>query len=143
MLALAASLWVAASGALAQDREALVIVSGDARHELAVEMAVTPEEKRTGLMFRRAMADDHGMLFVYDGEAVRTMWMRNTILPLDMIFVGADGEIVSIHEDAVPFDETTISSRVPAMAVLEVNAGIADGLDIAVGDRVEHPAFDN
>ncbi len=142
-LAIAASVCVAASAALAQEREALVIVSDDARHELAVEMAVTPDEKRTGLMFRREMADDHGMLFVYDGEAVRTMWMRNTILPLDMIFIGEDGEIVSIHEDAIPFDETTISSRVPAMAVLEVNAGIADALDIAVGDSVEHPSFDN
>lgn len=137
----AAALALAATEAIAQDRDPLAIVTDDARHDFAVEIAETPEQQRTGLMFRRDMADDHGMLFVYEGEAVRTMWMRNTILPLDMLFIGEDGAIVSIHEDAIPFDETTISSRVPALAVLELNAGIVDRLDIAVGDSVEHPAF--
>ena len=129
------------AGALALDREPLSITSGDTRHEFAVEVARTADQKRTGLMFRREMAPDHGMLFPYEDESVRTMWMRNTVLPLDMIFIGADGRIVSIAEDTVPFSEEIVSSRVPAKAVLELNAGTSDTLGLSVGDVVEHETF--
>ena len=125
----------------AENLEPLTIVAGEARHDFSVEVARTPDQKRTGLMFRGEMAADHGMLFPYDGEAVRTMWMRNTVLPLDMLFIGADGGIVSIAEDTVPFSEDIVSSRVPAKAVLELNAGTVDALGLGVGDRVEHETF--
>ena len=131
----------AGAAAGADAREPLAIVSGETRHDFSVEVARTPDQKRTGLMFRREMAADHGMLFPYEGEAVRTMWMRNTVLPLDMLFIGADGDIVSIAEDTVPFSEDIVSSRVPAKAVLELNAGTVDTLGLGVGDRVEHDTF--
>ena len=135
------ALVVSAGAATAQETEALTIVSAQERHAFDVEVARTPEQKRTGLMFRREMADDYGMLFPYEDEGVRTMWMRNTVLPLDMIFIAADGRIVTIAEDTVPFSEEIVSSQFPVKAVLEVNAGIVDRLDISVGDRVEHETF--
>lgn len=123
-------------------RSSLAIVSGDQRHNFSVEMAVTPEQRSRGLMFRRNLAPDAGMLFDYGPKPQRAMmWMRNTYIPLDMVFIDANGRIESIAERTVPFSLETISSRGPVLGVLELNGGTAARLGIAPGDLVEHPLF--
>lgn len=106
-----------------------------------IEVAVTPEQKTTGLMFRRELAADAGMLFPYEQPQIITMWMRNTYLPLDMVFIGADGRVVNVAERTVPESLATIPSNGPAKGVLEVNAGTAARLHIKPGDRVVHSLF--
>lgn len=120
----------------------LVIVSDTGRHAFTVELAVTPEQRAQGLMFRRKLAPDAGMLFDMGRHAGRAaMWMKNTYIPLDMLFIEADGKIESIAERAVPHSLETISSRGPVRAVLELNGGTAARLGIEPGDRVEHELF--
>src|SRR5690606_22038441 len=99
----------------------------------------TPEEQAQGLMFRETLAPDAGMLFVHDRERRLAMWMKNTVLPLDMLFLGYDGTILSIVENTVPFSETVIAPSHPSKAVLELNAGTAARLALAPGDKVLHP----
>ena len=124
-------------------KEELVLALQDgARHSLVVEMATSPRQKAQGLMFRRSLAPDAGMLFVYEVEGLRTMWMKNTVIPLDMLFIDRRGEIVKIAERTVPFSLETVSSDRPALAVLELNAGTASRLGIRPGDRVLHDAFE-
>jgi len=113
------------------------------RHDFQVEMAENRDQQVQGLMYRRSLDPAAGMLFVYDNEAERTMWMKNTLIPLDMVFIGEDGQVVSYHERAVPESLATISSGLPAMAVLELNSGTISRLGIQPGDRVLHPAFGN
>lgn len=115
----------------------LTIETGDGgRHDFTVELAVSPSEQSQGLMFRQSMPADAGMLFPYTRDAMRSFWMRNTLVPLDILFIGGDGRIAHIVQRTVPLSEATISSRVPVRAVLEVNAGTVRRLGIAVGDRV-------
>lgn len=116
---------------------------GEARIETAagarlfhVELAETPEQRRRGLMFRRSLAPDAGMLFLFPGRERPTMWMANTWLPLDMLFVAADGRIVDIFPNAVPRSRLTISSPHPARMVLELGGGTARRLGIAPGDML-------
>lgn len=135
--------WSAWSDGRAGGSDTLVIESEDGRHRFAIEIADTPARHARGLMFRRALPRDAGMLFIYDAEAPVTMWMKNTYLPLDMLFIAADGRIINIVERTVPLSTQIISSRGPALAVLEVNGGTASRLAIAVGDRVRHSAFRN
>lgn len=116
---------------------------GKAIHDFTVEVAVTPEELAQGLMFRKTMPKDHGMLFVFGNEAMRTFWMKNTLIPLDIIFVDADGKIVKIHENAKPLDETPISSDLPVFAAIELNGGMAKHFGLVVGDEVRHDTFGN
>lgn len=111
------------------------------RLTFTVEIATTAEQQMRGLMFRETMAANAGMLFLYPQERIITMWMKNTILPLDMVFADRQGVVVSVHAGAVPFSEDVISSRVPALAVLEINAGQAAKLGIREGDRLVHPGF--
>lgn len=143
LLLLVAALPAAAqSNGVEFGRSGLVIVSGDDRHAFDVEMAVTPEQRSQGLMFRRALAPDAGMLFDFGKPEQRaTMWMRNTYIPLDMLFISGDGRIESIAERTVPFSLETISSRGPVRGVLELNGGTVSRLGIAPGDRIEHPIF--
>jgi len=117
----------------------LSIISGGKRHDFTVELAITDRQQQQGLMFRRTLAPDAGMLFDYVTPTRITMWMKNTLIPLDMIFIGADGKIVDIAERAVPQSETIIPSKVPARAVLELNGGTAQRLGIKVGDTVVTP----
>lgn len=112
------------------------------RHEFVVELAVTQEQQARGLMFREELAEDAGMLFLHPSDRVITMWMRNTLIPLDMLFLDRRGKIVRVAERAVPLSETTISSGRPARAVLEVPGGTARRLGIRSGDRVLHDAFE-
>lgn len=129
----------AAQQAMAFERSRLEIRSGDARHEFEVELALTPEQQTRGLMFRRSMPADAGMLFVHPRDQVVNMWMRNTVLPLDMLFVAADGRIVRIVERTVPYSRDIVSSGRPVRAVLEVNAGTVRRLGLEPGDRLIHP----
>ncbi|MDA0240463.1 MAG: DUF192 domain-containing protein [Proteobacteria bacterium] len=121
----------------------LSILADGKKHDFVVEMAVTDKEQERGLMFRRSMPADAGMLFDYKRPQIITMWMRNTLLPLDMIFIGADGKIINIAQRTVPGSLETIPSRGPALAVLEVNGGTASRLKIKAGDTVIHPIFGN
>lgn len=119
----------------------LAIQSGGKRHTFTVELAMTDRQQTQGLMFRRALAPDAGMLFDYKTPTRITMWMKNTFIPLDMIFIGSDGTVVDIAERAVPQSEEIIPTRKPARAVLEVNGGTAQRLGIKVGDVVESDAL--
>ncbi|HEV7305257.1 DUF192 domain-containing protein [Ensifer sp.] len=106
-------------------------------HELTVELAVEPDQREQGLMFRKSMPADHGMLFDF-GETRRVMmWMKNTYLPLDMLFVDTKGTVRTIREGAVPFSEAIIDSGEPVAFVLELNAGTVKRLQIRPGDRLE------
>jgi len=106
-----------------------------------VELASSGTEHEAGLMFRTAMAPDAGMLFDFHRPTSVAFWMKNTILPLDMIFIRSDGTISTIHARAVPGSETPIYSAEPIRAVLEINAGRAEALGIEPGDRVQHAIF--
>lgn len=122
--------------------EKLVIITRDGkRHEFNVEIASTPREQEIGLMFRPTVAPDGGMLFDWGAPRELTMWMRNTIAPLDMVFINADGTIRSIAEDTVPHSLTVIDSHGPVRATLELAAGTTEHLGILVGDHVEAPIF--
>ncbi len=121
----------------------LAIVSGAKRNVFTVELALSDRQQIQGLMYRRSLAPDAGMLFDYRTPTRITMWMKNTFIPLDMIFIGADGTVVDIAERAVPQSEEIIPTRKPARAVLEVNGGTAQRLGIKVGDKVESEALDS
>jgi uncharacterized membrane protein (UPF0127 family) len=129
-------------GSVAEPRlEPLQIVSSTGTHSFSVELASTSEERARGLMNRRNLPDGNGMLFDFHTENSVLMWMKNTYIPLDMIFVSHRGRVGSVAHDATPMSEVVISSGKPAYAVIEVNAGVADKLGIAVGDAVRHPIF--
>ena len=129
-----------ASCALAQEsfeKEPLTIVHQDGkRSELTAELALTASQRSQGLMYRRSMPSDEGMLFDFFEDRLVTMWMRNTYLPLDMIFAQKDGIISHIHKGAVPQDESIISSQTPVRFVLELNAGAVERRNIRVGDKL-------
>ncbi len=103
---------------------------------LNVEVADTEAKREQGLMFRRSLPDDHGMIFLFGGEQEITMWMKNTYISLDMVFIGSDWRITHIAHDAEPFSTNVISSMRPASRVLEIGAGQAKKLGLAVGDTV-------
>lgn len=121
----------------------LVITTATGEHRFTVEMALTGEQSARGLMFREQLGSDEGMLFDFRRDQIVTMWMRNTILSLDMIFISRDGRVATIAERTTPFSEAQISSRVPVRAVLEVPAGTAQRLSIRPGDRVRNVTFGN
>jgi uncharacterized membrane protein (UPF0127 family) len=121
----------------------LTIVSATGRHRFKVEVAETLAQMEQGLMFRRSLAPDAGMLFDYKQPIVATMWMRNTLIPLDMLFVDGKGRIVNIHERAVPESLDVIAATAPVRAVIELNGGTAERLEIKPGDQVVHPIFGN
>ncbi len=131
----------AAQPPLAFNRTSLVIENGKGRHKFDVDLALTDVQQSRGLMFRRKMAPDAGMLFDYKYPQVITMWMKNTLIPLDMVFIAADGRISHIAQRTVPYSQTVISSRGRARAVLEINGGTAQRLGIKPGDKVIHPMF--
>jgi uncharacterized membrane protein (UPF0127 family) len=116
----------------------LVAVTGSGERTFKVEIADKPAERAAGLMFREHMAADHGMLFVFEATQPVGFWMKNTILPLDLIFISQDGRIRAIRRGE-PFSEATISPDEPVRFVLELNAGTAAREGIAEGDLVRHP----
>ncbi len=125
-------------------KEKLVIVTRDGvRHDFNVEMAIKPDQQTVGLMFRKSVPPDGGMLFDWGSPRDSQMWMRNTLVPLDMVFINADGTIRSIAENTVPESLAVIDSRGPVRATLELAAGTAARLNIRVGDKVEQKIFAN
>lgn len=123
-------------------KEKLTIVTRDGqRHDFNVEMALSMEQQTVGLMFRKDIPADGGMLFDWGAPRESTMWMRNTVSPLDMIFINQDGSIRRIAEDTVPMSLATIESGGPVRATLEVAAGTAKRLNIHPGDKVEQRIF--
>lgn len=125
-------------------KERLAVVSGDGkRHEFSAELALTPEQRAQGLMNRRLMAPDQGMLFAFGETRLVMMWMKNTYLPLDMLFIDKSGIIKTIKENAEPLSEAIISSNVPVAYVLELNAGTVRTHAIVPGDRVDSPFIRN
>jgi uncharacterized membrane protein (UPF0127 family) len=119
----------------------LEIVTRNGVHVFSVEMATTEEEKTTGLMYRKELPDGKGMLFDFSPEQQVSMWMKNTYVSLDMIFIRADGRILRIAENTEPLSTKIISSGGLAKGVLEVVAGTAQKYGIQAGDRVAHPLF--
>ncbi len=121
--------------------EDLQIVTSTGNVNLQVEVMQTPEELAKGLMFRQSMPEDKGMLFDFGIDRPVPMWMKNTYIPLDMIFINANGKIHRIEENTEPFSEKTISSGIPIRSVLELNAGTTRRLGIKAGDRLVHTIF--
>ena len=117
--------------------EELVIKStGGTEHRFDVEIAATPQALTQGLMFRSSMPEDHGMLFLFGEERERNFWMKNTYIPLDIVYIRESGIIHHIHENAKPLDETPLPSRGPVLNVLELNAGVTAKRGIKPGDIV-------
>jgi uncharacterized membrane protein (UPF0127 family) len=131
----------AAAVAQPQKFEPLTIVSGSARHAFQVEVMREDADRAQGLMYRRSIAPDRGMLFDFNRVEPVSMWMKNTYISLDMLFIRPDGTIARIAVDTEPLSTRTISSGEPVAGVLEVAAGTAARLGIKAGDRVEHPMF--
>lgn len=136
---LAATMATAALGACSEDRVTVAGEFGTARFTVA--LADDNAERAQGLMFVEEMGTFEGMLFVYETPRRATFWMRNTLIPLDMLFAGPDGTIRSIHAEAVPLDETTIDGGEGIQFVLEINGGLAARLGIAPGAVLQHPAI--
>lgn len=120
-----------------------IVTKEGARHDFKIELALTPQEQAHGLMNRTEMAKDAGMLFFFNDFKDRSFWMKNTLIPLDMIFIDEEGVIVKVHDSAIPNDLTSIKSGAPARAVLELNGGVAKTLGIKAGDQVHHVFFGN
>jgi uncharacterized membrane protein (UPF0127 family) len=139
--------WVAAvagffpSPAEAMRRDRLTLVTAAGERAIEVEIAETIEEKARGLMFRTQLADTSGMLFPYQSPQEITMWMENTYIPLDMVFVRADGVVHRIEAWTEPFSRALIASRGKVLACLELAGGAAERLGLAPGDRIVHPLF--
>jgi uncharacterized membrane protein (UPF0127 family) len=114
--------------------------SGGTRH-FTIELAISPAQQEQGLMYRRSLAPEAGMLFVFPDVRTATFWMKNTLIPLDMLFIAADGHVADIHELAVPLSEVNINSKVPVKAVLELNGGTVSRLGIKNGDLVHQATF--
>lgn len=127
--------------ATATGLEPLVIVSGGARHAFQVEVMRTPDQRAKGLMYRNYLPADRGMLFDFGGSEPVAMWMQNTYISLDMLFIRADGTIARIAERTEPLSTRTIPSGEPVLSVLEINGGVSKQLGLKPGDKVEHPLF--
>ncbi|AWK87031.1 DUF192 domain-containing protein [Azospirillum thermophilum] len=124
------------------DRSSLTVqTASGGKYRFDVELALTPAQQAQGLMFRQSMAADAGMLFLYDRPQPASFWMKNTLIPLDMLFIGADGRIVNIHDRATPQSLDAVNSAGPVKGILEINGGMAARLGIKPGDLVVHQAF--
>src|SRR5918911_1560632 len=141
MAVLAAFAVLGSAGVRAASFGTLEIATKTGVHIFSVEMATTEDEKQKGLMYRRELADGRGMLFDFSPEQQISMWMKNTYISLDMIFIRADGRILRIAENTEPMSTKIISSGGLARGVLEVIAGTAQKYGIQPGDRVAHPLF--
>ena len=120
-----------------------ILKSNNDKITLNVEIARSAIEQARGLMFRTELAEDEGMLFVFKSEAPRRFWMKNTLIPLDMIFIKRNGTIMHIHQNAVPHDLSGVESNGNAFAVLEIPGGVSAKLGLQIGDRVQHNAFNS
>jgi uncharacterized membrane protein (UPF0127 family) len=146
---LGASLSLAAVAVRAQEadvkfqKSSLVIVTVNREIKFDVELATNDAERTHGLMFRKQLGAYEGMLFDFHKEMPVSFWMKNTLIPLDMVFIAGDGTIKHVHANAVPMSTDAIPSEYPVRAVLEINGGSAALLGIKPGDKVKHPIFGN
>ncbi|WP_428661861.1 DUF192 domain-containing protein [Reyranella sp.] len=145
----AAPLMFAAVAARAQPadvqfkRSSLTIVAGGRDLRFEVDLATNDAERSRGLMFRKQLGAYEGMLFDFFQEMPVSFWMKNTLIPLDMVFIAGDGTVKHVHANAVPLSTDAIPSLYPVRAVLEINGGSAALLGIKPGDKVKHPIFGN
>lgn len=123
------------------DAEYIYINTVQGRFKFTAEIANTPEKTQNGLMFRESMPHNHGMLFNFHKEKEVLMWMKNTPLSLDMVFLSPTGRVVNIVNDTKPYSESIISSKNLASGVLEINAGTSKLLGLKTGDLLEHRSF--
>ncbi len=121
--------------------ETVVVITSTGRYSFQAEIADTPSHRSQGLMRRPFMDADRGMLFDNGEDREMYMWMKNTILALDMIFITKNGTVVKIAKNTVPFSETVIPSGQPVRGVLEVIAGTSDKINLKPGDKIDHPLF--
>jgi len=131
---------VAAALALAgcRDRGPVAVIRGPgAAVEVSLEVAATPAERERGLMYRRSLAEGRGMLFVFDADGNQSFWMKNTLIPLDLLFIARDGTVVGIHANATPLSTANIAVGKPSRYVLEVPGGWAARHGVAAGAQVE------
>ena len=135
--AVAVMLAFSALAAQAQDNQ-LTLETSTGEYRFNVEVVDTPESRAQGLMFRTELAEDAGMLFDFKEEREVSFWMQNTLIPLDMIFIGADGVVDTIHVNARPQDPTSIPSEVPVQFVLEIPGGRSVEIGLKPGDTVQH-----
>jgi uncharacterized membrane protein (UPF0127 family) len=148
-LLFAAPIAFAAAAARAQETEvvfpksSLVIVTGAKELKFDIEMATTEAQRQRGLMYRKQMGAYEGMLFDFHQEQPVSFWMKNTLIPLDMVFIAGDGTVKHVHANAVPHSTDTIPSQFPVRGVLEINGGSAKLLGIKPGDKVKHAIFGN
>jgi uncharacterized membrane protein (UPF0127 family) len=132
---------VALAGAASAADAGLDILTATGRHHYEVEIAADQDSREHGLMDRHKMAANHGMLFEFPTRGPVTFWMKDTYLPLDMVFIDANGVVVRIFENAKPLSEKLIPSIAPVTGVLEFNAGQAKAIGLKPGDKVEFPFF--
>lgn len=132
---------VSAEGAAGTKTAIVTLQTASGAHRFNVEVVTTDAERARGLMYRRILASDAGMLFLYDRPLPLFMWMKNTILSLDMVFFTADGTVHHIERDAEPFSQVPISSEGDVLGVLELNAGTAAEIELRVGDRLDYPGL--
>lgn len=125
----------------AGELEPLQIVTASGTHDFKVEVAADDGSRERGLMNRRYMAPDHGMLFEFPENAPVSFWMKNTYIPLDMIFISPKGVVTNVVAKAEPLSERVIPSGPPCVAVLEVNGGVAASIGLKIGDSVRHAFF--
>lgn len=123
--------------------ERIVLVTASGEKVIEIELAESLEEKSMGLMFRTSLADDKGMLFPYQGAQEITMWMKNTYISLDMVFIRADGVVHRIARRTEPLSEKIVASEGPVSAVLELAGGAAERFGLKPGDIVRHKHFGN
>lgn len=121
--------------------EPLQIISRGAAHNFVVERATTPKARATGLMYRTSMPENAGMIFLFEVARPATMWMKNTYISLDMLFLDGDGVIVEIHENAVPQSTEIIRTQADVKAIVELNAGTVKRLGLTPGDSIRHAVF--
>ena len=126
---------------MACDRQAVELRGPWGQARFAVEIADDPGERAQGLMHRESLGASRGMLFLYERPHRATFWMRNTLIPLDIIFLDARGIVTRIHENAQPLDETTIDGGPGVVAVLEINGGLARRIGVTEGSELRHPFF--
>ncbi|WP_299842482.1 DUF192 domain-containing protein [uncultured Roseovarius sp.] len=131
------------SASAAECRDDQVLLRGDwGQARFTVELANDEAERNQGLMFRENLPKSAGMLFIYPKPDRVGFWMKNTLIPLDMIFLDETGTVSRLHSNAIPHDETPIMGGENILAVLEINGGMAEALGISEGTELQHPAFD-
>ena len=130
-----------ATAGLAAGTGTIVLKTATGDHSFNIEVMVTDQERALGLMFRRSLPENSGMLFIYDPPQQATMWMKNTFIPLDMVFIDPDSRVRRIESHAEPFSETLIPSEGEVVAVLELNAGEAEKIGLKQGDKVVYPGL--